>query len=626
MSKKVKITEVQIEFIKPNNGLIGFASFVMVDSMYISSVAIHSKLSGDGYRLTYPCKGNFTICHPITKKVSQEIEGAIFSKLKEVMKKVKSNGKKPSNRKTTIRRFDPRRIRKGFSYTARDLSEVYGIDESTVHRWVREEGLIPIDNKTPAMFHYKTTKQFLEHKNQSRKMATGNEGDLPCLKCFLKRRAYQNKIIVEKINNRFWNIQGTCSCCGSKMNMRVSANEFILTITWGYELVETLPKLSIIGTKTSSVITTSRKGRPKDKFIYNEKLNFHPDNERMKHDYFDKIIYRFGRDKKTRDKIVTALRVFEEFNRYKDFKSFSYEIAKGFKKYLLEKYNYSSQMSHRTITYVREFFLWLKEQDGYKKLYFDDIKALQLSLKDQEKAKRTKPKDYLDAGQWQNLILSFEPKTEMELRGRAMLACLLLTGMRVEALITLKIGDISLLKDYVFQDSVHVKTKFSSSNKTNFFKFKPEIKKILIDWVQTLRSKYDFGNEDPLFPKVRVIADDQLQFEKSGFLKEFVVSTSIVNQELTKLLEKSNLGHYTPHTIRNSLVALFMGFDLTAEQLKAISQNISHKSLETTTNSYYSVHEHKKDKIIEGLDIERLTKIQKIKDSPKYQFTILTSM
>ena len=87
----MKISEVQIDFIKPNNGLIGFASFVIDGSFYISSIAIHTKLSSDGYRLTYPSKGNFTICHPINKSASLAIETAIFSKLKDVMSKVNRN-------------------------------------------------------------------------------------------------------------------------------------------------------------------------------------------------------------------------------------------------------------------------------------------------------------------------------------------------------------------------------------------------------------------------------------------------------------------------------------------------------------------------------------------------------
>ncbi len=81
----MKITEAQIEFIKPSNGMIGFASLVIDGSMYLSSIAIHKKLNAEGYRLTYPSKGQFGIFYPINKEVSKQIEETIFKKLEEVM-------------------------------------------------------------------------------------------------------------------------------------------------------------------------------------------------------------------------------------------------------------------------------------------------------------------------------------------------------------------------------------------------------------------------------------------------------------------------------------------------------------------------------------------------------------
>lgn len=90
----MNISEVQIDLIKPHNGLIGFASLVIDNSLYLSSIAIHSRLKGGGYRLTYPQKGKFTVYHPINKHTSKEIEAAIFSKLNEVIKKVKGHGDK----------------------------------------------------------------------------------------------------------------------------------------------------------------------------------------------------------------------------------------------------------------------------------------------------------------------------------------------------------------------------------------------------------------------------------------------------------------------------------------------------------------------------------------------------
>jgi len=79
------ISEVNIEFIKPNNGLIAFASLVIDGNIYLSSIAIHKKLTEEGFRITYPSKGSFSIFYPINRTTSKQIEEAIFKKLKEVM-------------------------------------------------------------------------------------------------------------------------------------------------------------------------------------------------------------------------------------------------------------------------------------------------------------------------------------------------------------------------------------------------------------------------------------------------------------------------------------------------------------------------------------------------------------
>jgi DNA-binding cell septation regulator SpoVG len=84
----MKITEVKIEIIKPSNGLIGFASVVIDNSIYLGSIAVYKKLNAEGYRILYPKKGAFDIFHPITKEASNLIEEAIFNKLEDVMSKV----------------------------------------------------------------------------------------------------------------------------------------------------------------------------------------------------------------------------------------------------------------------------------------------------------------------------------------------------------------------------------------------------------------------------------------------------------------------------------------------------------------------------------------------------------
>lgn len=98
MTKKVsmKISEVNIDLIKPKNGLIGFASLVLDQKIYLSSIGIHKKLYGSGYRLTYPSKKignkNFNLFHPIESSFGIEIEKLIIKEIKKVMNDVRHSG------------------------------------------------------------------------------------------------------------------------------------------------------------------------------------------------------------------------------------------------------------------------------------------------------------------------------------------------------------------------------------------------------------------------------------------------------------------------------------------------------------------------------------------------------
>ncbi len=83
----MNISEVKIQLIKPNNGLIGFASLVINNSIYLGSIGIYSRITG-GYRLTYPKKDGFDVFYPINNPTSKLIERAIFETLNKVLHKV----------------------------------------------------------------------------------------------------------------------------------------------------------------------------------------------------------------------------------------------------------------------------------------------------------------------------------------------------------------------------------------------------------------------------------------------------------------------------------------------------------------------------------------------------------
>lgn len=84
----LKISEIEFIPVKPKEGLIGFASFVLDEKYYVSSVAIYTRLAGSSYRLVYPTKKigerNINIFHPINREVSEVIDEAVIKKVNEL--------------------------------------------------------------------------------------------------------------------------------------------------------------------------------------------------------------------------------------------------------------------------------------------------------------------------------------------------------------------------------------------------------------------------------------------------------------------------------------------------------------------------------------------------------------
>lgn len=85
----MRISELNIVPVKPNNGLVAFASLVIDDCLYLGSIGVHSRLDGT-YRITYPTKklGNkeLNLYHPINRDLGKQIEQAVIAKCEQLFK------------------------------------------------------------------------------------------------------------------------------------------------------------------------------------------------------------------------------------------------------------------------------------------------------------------------------------------------------------------------------------------------------------------------------------------------------------------------------------------------------------------------------------------------------------
>jgi len=79
------ITKLKIKKIVPNNGLIGFCSFIMDDCLFLGNIAIFTNMHRDGYRLVFPEKKiqekSIQIFYPLNTALYFKLEEAVNKEL-----------------------------------------------------------------------------------------------------------------------------------------------------------------------------------------------------------------------------------------------------------------------------------------------------------------------------------------------------------------------------------------------------------------------------------------------------------------------------------------------------------------------------------------------------------------
>ncbi len=97
---KYKISNIQFIPIKPNAGLIGFASCEINNQYYLGSLGVYSILDKPGsYRITYPriklISGELVkTFFPISNELDQAISSAISNHIAQLMGSIEKGGEK----------------------------------------------------------------------------------------------------------------------------------------------------------------------------------------------------------------------------------------------------------------------------------------------------------------------------------------------------------------------------------------------------------------------------------------------------------------------------------------------------------------------------------------------------
>lgn len=331
-------------------------------------------------------------------------------------------------------------------------------------------------------------------------------------------------------------------------------------------------------------------------------------NERIKNDYFKLLKEARGYDEATIDAVAASIDRFETYTKRRSFDRFHVEQAIGFKSWLNEQKNkqtgrpLSKVTLGTTMRYLREFFLWLSGQPGYRsRIRFGDTDYFRISEKDNRAAATANDRPVPSLEQIERALRRMPVETIIQRRDRAVFAFSILTGARDDAAASLRMKDIDLFQRLVFQDPRAVRTKASKGIWTWFFPVGTLPEEVVTQWIVELRDHHAWGGDEPLFPATRTGLNDARQFAALGIARTSWSTAEPIRKIFRAAFETVGLPYFNPHSFRKTLARLGEKLCKTPEEFKAWSQNLGHEQVSTTLTSYGAVPRHRQGEIILGL-------------------------
>lgn len=332
-------------------------------------------------------------------------------------------------------------------------------------------------------------------------------------------------------------------------------------------------------------------------------------NERMKRKHFKWLKDGEGYSEATVRAVERAICVFEESTGHSDFKTYSERQALGFKNGLAQPRTNRKPMATSTkyhyLRHLQAFFRWLKTQPGYKtRINLDAISYLSLDKKSVRDALSPRPRRWPSLHHVLDLAGSIELHNDIDQRDRALIAILLLSGIRYTAVCTLSLACFDPDALLVRQDPrLGVRTKGGKVITTRLFPFSDVLVKYVVDWWDYLRTAKSFEPGHPLFPRTKVEqADGGLSFVANEVEPVFWSGGNSIRDILKRRSEKAGLEYYNPHAFRHAAVHIASQFCVTPEQFKAVSQNLGHEHVATTLKTYGMLDDHRIGDVLSEID------------------------
>lgn len=322
----------------------------------------------------------------------------------------------------------------------------------------------------------------------------------------------------------------------------------------------------------------------------------------------DDIIYKWQIhakqwDDQTRKAKLHAIRAFEEFDGGKPFAGLTIDRVDAFRDHLVALSQRPDGIARSTLQHraghLREFIKWLVLQSGYKHLDGGIADAMILKRKVVRQATQPETKPSATFEEVLEMLDRLPHNSLMEERDRALFAATYANGFRAKVQTNLKIGNVDLNTKRTNQNGLR---EFAKNGKTYdagpYAGFEPFLE-VYLDWVRKLRD-LGFSEEDAVFPSNIDLVQKRLPLDASHATVPSMRSEHAIRRvfrEASATVSKS----YSPHSARRTITTCQIKICRTPAELRAVSQNLGHESLETTIKYYAKLSDTDRFQILEDM-------------------------
>jgi integrase len=220
----------------------------------------------------------------------------------------------------------------------------------------------------------------------------------------------------------------------------------------------------------------------------------------------------------------------------------------------------SSATIASTLKHLRNFFLWLSREPGFRSAinandanYFTPSEDIRVAS-----ARREKPIATLE--EIKHVLALMPTVTAIERRNRALVAFTILTGARDGALVSFRLKHVDMKVQTVFHDAREVNTKLRKTFMSTFFPVGPEPIAIVADYLAMLTGELGFGPDEPLFPATQNGHGKDRSFCAEGLSRKPWRTAEPIRQIFRAAFAAVSLPYANPHSFRTRWCALVSAF------------------------------------------------------------------